>query len=199
MKISLVIDADTVEEFVAAIEAIQTRPVKVRPFAAPAVEAAPKPEPVVPTEPVMPTQPGKPKPTEPEPAAAVVAEAPSTPAAPVEGRKPRGRPKKVTSVEATGVALAPAPAPTIQAPPVDGPWVAPESQREMLGQVFGAYVRRYGTGVGYSDVSKLLSDNFGTGVRKQSDVTDANLAKAIAVVSGAIEANPFQRRRADVQ
>lgn len=198
MKISLHAEFDSAEEYSAFVDMLIARPVNVRPFTTAAViqelEATPKPKPE--DKPQPPTEPDEPQP------AAVVAEAPPAPAeAPVEAKKGRGRPRKAQPAE-TSAAAAAAPAATapVQAPPAaaNGPAMT-ESPREVLGNVFGAYVRRYGTGVGYTDVSKLLTENFGAGVRKQSDLNDEQLPKAIAVVSAAIESNPFQRRRADVQ
>lgn len=201
MKISFVIESDNMEEFHRALvllgQSAGPTPTATLHKAAAVVaelEAAqpPKPKPV-PTEPKpVPTEPDEPEP------AAVVAEAPPAPAeAPVEAKKGRGRPRKAPVAEtgAAPVAVAPVAAPPA---PVNGPTVG-ETPREALGHVFGAYVRRYGTGVGYSDVSKILTDTFGPGIRKQSDLPDEHLPKAIAVVAAAIESNPFQRRRADVQ
>src|SRR5580765_1765116 len=97
MKMSLVIESDTVEEFIAALESVRTRPIDVRPLAASAVfqelEAAqpPKPQPK-PTEP-KPTEPDEPQP------AAVVEETPALQGAevqeaPKEPKRGRGRPRK---------------------------------------------------------------------------------------------------------
>lgn len=203
MKISLVIEADSVDDFVAAIEAINTRPIKMRPFPE-AVEIqkiietvetlkTEQEQPPAATAPVAPPAHAEPS-SQPaaagEPAAAV---------APVEAKKPRGRRKKEETAAAPSPAAAAAVATTAGTKPTSSNGGSTEELRKRLMQTFADYVQRYGTNFGYTDVSKMLTDTFGPGVRKSSDVTDDNLAKAVAVVGQAIEANPFGRRRADVQ
>jgi outer membrane biosynthesis protein TonB len=195
MKISLVIESDTPEEFAKAISMLATvgQPSpgwagvsEVAAVVDKLTAAPPKPKPE--DKPTPPATPEEPRP------AAIEPEVPATPAAaPVEAKKTRGRPKKAAAAEPAAAVVAPA------APAPAGNGEAEVSQRDVLMDAFRGYVLRYGTGNGYSDVSKLLSDNFGPEVRKSSDVTDENLPKAIVIVRNAIDANPFQRRRADVQ
>jgi hypothetical protein len=205
MKISLVIEAETVEEFTAAIEAINTRPISVRMFTPPVVQepgialAAARQEqeqeqeqPPAATAPVVPSAPVEaqsPQTAPAEPAAAA--------AAPVEAKKSRGRGKKAEAAASPSTAANT----TVSAPPVTQPTSSKGGRtatRDDLMKTFASYVQRYGTNYGYTDVSKMLTDTFGPGVRKSSDVTDDNLDQAVAVVAGAIEANPFGRKRADV-
>jgi hypothetical protein len=191
MKISLHAEFDTAEEYSAFVDMLVARPVNVRPFTTAAViqelEAAqpPKPQPK-PTEP-KPTEPDEPQP------AAVVAEEPALQGAevqeaPKEPKKGRGRPRKETTEQP--------PAETAATAPVNG---GVEDMRANLMKVFAGYVQKYGTNFGYGDVSKLLQDNFGPDVRKSSDVTDDNLVKAVLVVQGAIDANPYGRKVAGAQ
>jgi hypothetical protein len=200
MKISLVIEADSVDDFVAAIEAINTRPIKVRPFPE-AVEVQKvvdtlatleQEQPPAATAPVAP-----PAHVEPLPQPAVAGE-PAVAAAPVEAKKPRGRPKKAEAATVPPTTEAPAVTTTAGTTPTSSNGGSIDELRKRLMQTFADYVQRYGTNFGYTDVSKMLTDTFGPGVRKSSDVSDDNLARAVAVVGQAIEANPFGRRRADV-
>jgi len=202
MKISLVIEAETPEDFERAMATLGVRILAQVPDAAfsTGLEAAPKPKP---EDKPKPTQPQEPEPaaTFPEGTEITAPGGPHVPAAeaPKETKKGRGRPKREAAAPAAGAASAasPAPAVTITAPSqVNG---GIEDMRANLMKVFAAYVQKYGTNFGYGDVSKLLQDNFGPEVRKSSDVTDDNLVKAVIVVQSAIEANPFGRKVASAQ
>jgi hypothetical protein len=112
--------------------------------------------------------------------------------APVEPKpteKPaRGRPGRKTAE----------PAPVAEAPVA--PQKAPVEPIQMLTRkdlldVFSEYVARYGVAFGYNDVSALLQQHFGNGVRKASDVADKDLASAIRTIKSAINDNPFNRKR----
>jgi len=140
--------------------------------------AEPVSAPVVPPEPVKAVE------KEPEP----VVEAPAS----VEPQKPaRGRPaKKAPEAEKpVEVPVAPvlAAAKTVAA-------VTNGVTRQDLLDVFSEYVQRYGANFGYTDVSKLLQQNLGDGVRKASDVPETALKTAIAAIRSAITENPFNRK-----
>lgn len=67
------------------------------------------------------------------------------------------------------------------------------SRKDLL-DVFSEYVQRYGANFGYTDVSKLLQQHIGDGVRKASDVPDNALSAAIKAIKAAIIDNPFNRK-----
>lgn len=204
MKISLVIESDSVEEFRAALATLMPAGGSDKEYlAAVAARTASVVRDLEKREVTSPPDTFRPdtqEETAPAEAPAAAEAPPATMEPPVKAKKPRGRKPKAEGGEAPPTTTAPyvevAPAtPAKQASPKSG---AIGVTRDDLMAIFSRYVQKYGTNFGYTDVSKMLTDTFGPGVRKSSDVTDDNLAKAVAVVSHAIEANPFARKRADV-
>lgn len=101
------------------------------------------------------------------------------------GRKPKMQPVQDDDAEPEQEAVI-----EVQQPePVSGP------SRTDLSATFNEYIRQYGH-FGFNDVSTLLQNTFGENVRKASDVSDENLAKAISVVKQAVVENPFNRKTA---
>jgi hypothetical protein len=121
---------------------------------------------------------------------------------PVEAKK-RGRPAKAKSVEEAPVE---APAATVTPQPlppeisIQPTKAAPPKKEEPLSRqdlldVFAEYVQRYGANFGYTDISNLLQQHLGDGVRKASDVPEDALPVAIGAIRTAINDNPFNRKR----
>jgi outer membrane biosynthesis protein TonB len=194
MKISVQFEADSAEEYDRVLEVL-TGPGRSMFHVKPAAELvaqetqptpAPKPAPV--TQPIP-----QPEPKVEEPIEPTKPEQPEEPLSPSVVKGKRGRPKKAQPIIETPA--------EIVATVVNGPVATQPAQdtvvRQDLLDTFNAYVQRYGYNFGYTDVSKLLQQTFGDDVKKSSDVTDADIGKAIAVVRAAINDNPFNRRRAD--
>ena len=86
----------------------------------------------------------------------------------------------------------------VKAKPKAMPHAQPENgaaTRQDLLDAFSEYVQRYGASFGFSDISSLLQKNLGDGVRKASDVPEAQLQVAIGAIKTAIADNPFNRKR----
>jgi hypothetical protein len=66
--------------------------------------------------------------------------------------------------------------------------------RDDLTAAFKEYVVKFGYAAASSDVSKMLQQAFGAGVRKSSDVGDDHIAAAIDLVKKAVNDNPFSRK-----
>jgi len=65
-----------------------------------------------------------------------------------------------------------------------------------VGDTFARYVQKYGVNFAQTDISKMLQETFGPDVRKKSDIPDDADAfrKAIAVVEKATLENPYNRK-----
>ena len=194
MRISLVIEADTILGFLEQLAELQAIPVGTMPAAkamAHVAKLAQETEPAKPTKPEKPAKaPAEPdKPTEPETAPAKPEEQEEQPAAaqaPVAAKK-RGRRTKA-EMQATQAAAAP------EAPAKAAPARAGVFTRDDLTAVFREYVTKFGYSAAAADVSKLLQQNLGAGVRKSSDVADDAIPQAIAIVKAAVTENPFSRK-----
>ena len=212
MRISLVIEADSVIGFLQQLAELQEIPVGTLPpakaFAHVAKLAqeqgdenkeqrrkdgpdeqppAPKPAAEPEKEPETPAT-GTPVPSEEE-------EQPAAAKAPVEAKKRRGRPAKAAAPAATPVGPEEATG-VLQGSvaPVKTTGKAAIFTRDDLTAVFKEYVTKFGYAAAASDVSKLLQQNLGAGVRKSSDVSDDAIPQAIAIVKNAVVENPFSRK-----
>jgi hypothetical protein len=182
MKISVQFEADSIEEaqaFFSMFHKQEAVPVEARVVSQPLeAESAPLTTLVqdVTQSPVIP----EPKieapiaPTKPEPVAVKPPEKPA-----------RGRPAKK--------AVEPQPKPEAAVEPALVEHSNGVSRKDLL-DVFSEYIQRYGANFGYADVSKLLQQNLGDGVRKASDVPDSALGMAISAIKTAITDNPFNRK-----
>lgn len=199
MKISLHIEANTVEEYREALLALGV--------AVPASVEVKSPDLIATPEPVA----EKPAPfpaTQPKAEDTEVQEAQLPPpltdiqkkAAELKEKRQRGRPR----VKREAVSEPAESTREVEAAQVEPEAVAPEpgngaalidveSARVELLNAFAGYVQTYGTGSGYADVSKLLQQHFGKDVRKASHVTDANLDQATKLIRRATKDNPFSR------
>jgi hypothetical protein len=186
MKISLHIEADSAEEMTAALAVFHVNQLSAEELEAKEVLLNAEIAEMMAAKAARVAQ-QEPKPVEPEPAPAPEPE-PEKPAEPaVAAAKPRGRPRIVPTVEAP--VEAPKPAPKPKAEPIE------VVSRQDLLDVFAEYVQRYSANFGYTDISNLLQQHLGDGVRKASDVPDTMLPVAINAIKAAIIDNPFNRKR----
>lgn len=105
----------------------------------------------------------------------------------------RGRPKAPVQQPVTEAPVTVHAEPAKQPDPALADHANGVSRKDLL-DVFSEYVQRYGANFGYTDVSKLLQQHIGDGVRKASDVPDGALATAIKAIKTAITENPFNRK-----
>jgi hypothetical protein len=193
-KISVQLEADSAEEFQALLAAFHVKPAEQQVSTRTTEEAL---------EPVTVRVP------EPEAEQPAVAEA-KEPAQPRRGRPRKEKPAEPAAGAAASVDLPVAetlpgsvePEPEAAPEPVKPAKAAPKAKepeivvsRQDLLDAFSEYVQRYGASFGFSDISQLLQKNLGDGVRKASDVPEAQLQVAIGAIKTAIADNPFNRKR----
>jgi hypothetical protein len=107
-------------------------------------------------------------------------------------KTPRGRPPKISVPKEAPKAEAPVQPPKPAEKPIRVK--EPVATRQDLLDVFAQYVQRYGMNFGSLDISALLQQKFGDGVRRASDVSEADLPVAIGAIKQALSDNPFNRK-----
>jgi hypothetical protein len=191
MRISVHIEADSAEDYRAAVTALQGQILKeslpplkevisgVEIAATPVLEQIAK-EHVPATAAEFPV--GTP--------AAV--EAPPEPAEkPVE--KPKRAPRKASGNGAKAAPVEPEPRPVPSEPAQDEPVPVPGVRQDLL-DAAQDYVLHYGYNFASKDIPELFQKHLGPDIRKLSEVAEADLGIAIKLVRQALAENPYNRR-----
>jgi hypothetical protein len=187
MKISVHIEADSAEEYRAAVAALQGSPLNIPEETLPPLkDVISKVE--IATTPLIEEVVRESLKAESAPLTTLIPDDTQS-SKPVE--KPKRAPRKASGNGAKAAPVEPEPLPAPSEPTPDAP--APGVRQDLL-DAAQDYVLHYGYNFASKDIPELFQKHLGPDVRKLSEVAEADLGIAIKLVRQALVENPYNRR-----